>query len=92
MPSGFKLVPKIGKRKWMDVDLTSELRKRGISDDQMYGDRPLATVVQLERLVGKKRFAAEFSDLVTRNTSGVDLVPLDDMRPSINDVSDFEPV
>jgi hypothetical protein len=38
---------------------------------------------QLEKLIGKKRFEAQFSDLVTKESSGHTLVPETDNRPSV---------
>jgi len=89
MPPGFKLVPKRANRKWKDeAEATSMLKALAVDPWQ---EPKLKSPAQVEAAVGKKRFAGlledadalGFEDPITKVSSGLNLVPLDDARQSV---------
>lgn len=75
---GFKLVAKRGIRQWVNDEAPVELL-----GDKAYESK-LISVAQAEKLVGKKNFP---SDLAVSVSSGSTLVPEDDPRPAILNLS-----
>lgn len=81
VPVGFKLVPRRGRRYFLDdPDEVRDLADAYFDRDQ-YEPRKLLTVAQMEALFGKKKFAAVFKNRVEKRSSGYNLVPEDDPRP-----------
>lgn len=88
MCPGFKLVNGRATRKWKDEgNLLDDLTlMHGLDDDQIYVEpKPpaLKSPPQLEKTLGKKAFAAEFTDLVVKRSSTTNLVPISDPRPAV---------
>lgn len=91
---GFKLVNKIGRRTWVDDDRArSQIAAMGVAPDAMFTEPKLKGPAQIEKLVGKKDFAAKLSQLAPSISSGTTLVPDSDKRPevtkAIDDYSDI---
>lgn len=82
---GFKLVEGISRRKWLDEEKVVETifsRMPDLSEDQIF-DMKLKTITQMEKLVGKQRFAELLSDVVVKPQGKPTLVTLDDKRPAM---------
>lgn len=78
---GWKLVPKRPTRHWVDE---MQVRDMSVSSGvNVYGERPLLTPAQLEKLVGKRTFADHFAPLVTSISSGLKLVRESDAAPAV---------
>jgi hypothetical protein len=82
---GFKVVEGRSIRKWTDEEavadrLLSNHRELGPGD--IY-NTSLKTITGIEKLIGKKKFEAEFNDLVIKPQGKPTLVPLSDKRPAI---------
>jgi hypothetical protein len=77
---GFKLVDKRATRKYTDEEAVA---KRAAGIKGAFTEPEVRSPAQLEKLIGKKRFEAQFSDLVTKESSGHTLVPETDNRPSV---------
>jgi hypothetical protein len=87
---GFKLVDKRATRKWTDK---AELEARLTSEDVDFYEAPeLKSPAQVEKIMGKKKFARLVGDLVKKESSGHTLVPESDPRPSVStaQLEDFE--
>lgn len=70
---GYRLGQSLSVRTWVDVEAAKEaLKAAGIED--IYTPPALMTPPVIERHVGKKRFAEEFSHLAARKPCGVTLV------------------
>ncbi len=84
-PTGFKLVPKRATRKWKDVTDAADalFHVYEIDNDSLYTEPELKSPAQVEKAIGKKRFATIEADLVTKVSSGSNLVPVSDARPSV---------
>ena len=89
MPPGFKLVPKRANRKWKnEAEATSMLKALAVDP---YQEPKLKSPAQVESAVGKKRFAGlledadalGFEEPITKVSSGLNLVPLEDARQSV---------
>lgn len=77
---GFKLVDKRATRKWKDEEAAkSQLR----AIPGALTEPELRSPAQLEKLMGKKLFAARAADMVEKQSSGHTLVPDTDNRPSV---------
>lgn len=77
---GYKLVEKIGNRRWTDETAAADaLRAAGVDP---YVEPKLVTPAEAERRVGRGRRAL-LEPLTTRPTTGVALVPEHDKRPAI---------
>jgi hypothetical protein len=85
---GFKLVDKRATRKWKDEE-HAKSQLGGIPG--ALTEPEMRSPAQLEKLVGKKKFA-QYGDLVEKSSSGHTLVPDTDNRPSIAtaQLTDFE--
>lgn len=95
MPTGFKLVAKRATRRWKDPEaaLTTLVCEHDFAERDVCSEPELLSPAQLEKVLGKKRFAT-LGDLVTKQSSGTNLVPESDARPSAkaDGVRDFEGV
>jgi hypothetical protein len=83
---GFKLVQKRATRQWTDPeDVANYLLGDGYDGDEIYKPRDLKSVAQIEKLVGKKAFAASpLAGAVVKVSSGVNIAPATDPRPAVN--------
>lgn len=78
----WKLIPKRGMRRWANVDLAKErLKTEGILRD-LCADQ-LASPTQVERYLKKKGLQISITDLITTESSGVNLVREDDQRIAV---------
>jgi hypothetical protein len=97
---GQKLVDKIGRRAWIETKdaATLILHTSGLAPTDIYTEPKLKSPAQIEKLVGKKDFAARYAGLAPSRSSGTVLVPNNDRRPEVVpaieqfDVLDDEPV
>jgi hypothetical protein len=85
VPPGFKLVPKRAMRKWKGepAEVHAALMLEGLSDDEIYTEREVRSPAQIEKVMGKKVFAAIESDMVVKVSSGTNLVLETDHRPAV---------
>ena len=83
-PPGWKLVATRATRKWKDESTAkSALEQYGLDDGDLY-ERSFKSPAKIEKVVGKKPFAADLAgDLVESVSSGMTLAPVDDPRPSV---------
>jgi hypothetical protein len=83
IPTGYKLVPIRGKRKFLDPDLAMRqaAREFKVSEDALFKKKAI-TPRALEKLVGKKQ-AAEFLDAHAVKSKGLSLVTLADKREAV---------
>ena len=81
---GWKLVAKRATRQWRDV-AAAELRLKeiGLGETVMYPIPELKSPAQIEKVLGKKDFAAVEADLVAKVSSGHTLAPDSDNRPVV---------
>lgn len=92
---GFKLVEGRSNRVWIDPDIVADAiteRIPGIQADELV-EVKLKSLTAIEKIVGKKRFETELSDLVIKPEGKPTLVPESDKRPAIGIVQakkDFE--
>lgn len=80
LPTGYKFVAKVARRKWIDADeALNELLGRGFVAAEVTA---LKTPAQVEKAIGKKGYelVAEF---VEKKSSGVNLVPLSHKAPAV---------
>lgn len=91
---GWKLVEGRSNRKISDEGkLIVAMTQAGWGEDEIFKPRELQTLTKLEKLVGKKRFAEEFGDLVYKPEGKATLVPESDKRPELGTAEnefDFE--
>lgn len=82
---GFKLVEGRSNRKITDdVTAAALLRTEGLTDDKIFKPQALQTITELEKLVGKKRFAELLNAVILKPPGSPTLVPNDDKRPAID--------
>lgn len=83
IPPGWKLVATRAARRWIDeANALKRLQKYGLDDKDLYASS-FKSPAQVEKIVGKKQFAAELEeDLVEKRSSGVTLAPENDPRPT----------
>ncbi|UDL89822.1 DUF2800 domain-containing protein [Mesorhizobium sp. PAMC28654] len=91
---GYKLVQKVGRRNWTDeADAFETIESMGVNMDTVQTTPKLKSPAQIEKLVGKKDFAAKLSALAPSISSGTTLVSVSDKRPevsrAIDDFSDL---
>lgn len=83
---GLKLVESISRRKWAAEDdmVSSALFTRvpELSEEDVF-DMKLKSITAIEKLIGKKRFAEQFSDLTVKPQGKPQLVSIDDKRPAM---------
>jgi hypothetical protein len=98
MPDGFKLVPKRATRKWKDeAEALASLTRLKVSKAEAYTEPKLRSPAQLEKFFpgrNKDQRQAAMADLVVKQSSGFNLVPVEDPRPAANigAGADFEAV
>lgn len=91
-PPGWKLVDKRAMRKWADPDRAKIMFSKE-ADISLFFDEPtLKSVTQIEKNIGKKEFKKQYAGIVVQISSGKTLVPENDSRPEIKDVSPFDEV
>lgn len=81
---GWKLVEGRSNRKITDEGkLIVAMTQAGWGEDEIFKPKELQTLTNLEKLVGKKRFAEEFGDMVYKPEGKATLVPESDKRPEL---------
>lgn len=87
--SGFKVVERVGNRKWIDEAVAiSTMRGAGINP---FADPKVVSPAEAERRVGSKKTGQQlFGPLVTKDVIGHALVPVADKRPAITNFSSFK--
>lgn len=78
-PEGYKLVPKRAMRRWKDDCLAEAAFSALFDPAAIYTEPKFKSPAQIEKAIGKKTFAC-MTDLVTKVSSGTNLVPLSDPR------------
>lgn len=98
-PAGFKLVAKRANRAWKlgEDDVVAHIKSDlggGYDMRNLYTEPKLLSPAQVEKVIGKKEFAAIEKDLVIKKSSGVNLVPETDPRPAaaVDALSEFSDV
>lgn len=91
---GWKLVEGRSNRTIVDLDFAVRmLNQNGYSDAIIYKPRQLLGISELEKLLGKKEFAAVLGDVVAKPQGKPVLVPSTDKRPELDSpTTDFQPV
>lgn len=82
---GFKLVEGRSSRKWVnedDVVNTLYARMPHLTEDDLFESK-LKSITNIEKLIGKKVFAEQFSDIVVKPAGKLTLVPESDKRQAI---------
>jgi hypothetical protein len=90
--TGLKVVNGRSTRKIVDEQGLADaiLQDKTYTDDQIYTTK-LKGITELEKLIGKKRFAEEFSQFIDKPEGKPTLVPDTDKRSELNSVQkDFE--
>ena len=80
--NGFKVVEGRSNRKYKDEELVAKAAV-GAGYSDIYR-KCLITITEMEKLMGKKKFAEVLGDLVFKPTGKPTLVPLSDKRPAMN--------
>jgi hypothetical protein len=82
---GFKEVAKDGRRKWIEEKDAATLiaHSSGLPTELLYTEPKFKSPAQIEKLVGKKDFAAKYAALAPSVSSGTKLAPLSDRRPEV---------
>lgn len=79
---GYKMVPKRAERVWIDPDkAVGALAPLVANDDDLYAERKLLSVAQMEKVVGKKNLPG---NLWASVSSGFNLVRDTDSRPGVS--------
>jgi hypothetical protein len=91
---GFKLVQRVGHRKWKDEAVTTEtlVSTHGVREDDLV-TRSVKSPAQVERVLKSYGIDRDvIDDLVVRGSSGVVLVPEEDARPAarVGAAADFD--
>lgn len=91
---GFKLVEGRSVRKITDQGaVISILAQNGFAEDSYIKPTELRSITDLEKLIGKKRFAELCKDYIVKPQGKPTLVPEDDKRPAYNQASeDFKDI
>lgn len=91
---GWKLVEGRSNRVIADFDFAVKmLNQNGYSDAIIYKPRQLLGISELEKVLGKKEFAAVLGDVVVKPQGKPVLVPDTDKRPELDSpTTDFKPV
>ncbi len=80
---GWKAVEGRGSREWTDLDEAFQnLQENGVDGSLLWEQRPL-TVAQVEKVIGKKEFAACAQNFVVKNPGKPTLVKSSDKRVAI---------
>ena len=86
---GWKIVEGRSVRKITDQEAAAvALNKAGYKTAEIYKPQELRTITELEKLVGKKQFAAICSDYIEKPQGKPTLAPESDKRPAIDPVAD----
>lgn len=86
---GWKIVEGRSVRKITDQDgAANALNKAGYSTTEIYKPQELRTITDLERLTGKKQFAAICGGFVEKPQGKPTLAPESDKRPAIDPMTD----
>ena len=87
---GFKIVEKRPTRKWKDEDAIVAV---GLSPELLTKPE-LRSPAQVEKILGKKRFAKDFGEAVEKKSSGFTLASAEDPRPpaQVAQIADFSVV
>jgi hypothetical protein len=81
---GFKLVARRATRKWGDPDTVEQiLTSRNFETEETH-ETKLKSPAQIEKLMGKKPFAAALAETVVKVSSGYNMVPDTDPRPAVS--------
>lgn len=81
---GYKLVAKRADRKYKDEKrVIQPLLDAGLTATQIYEDPAIKSPAQIEKLLGKKAFAAIEKEFVEKTSSGYTLAPESDKRPAV---------
>lgn len=84
---GFKLVEGRSNRKYTDTDaITAALTTAGCNEEEIYKPVELIGITDMEKLLGKKRFAELVGPYVAKPEGKPVLVPESDKRPELNTV------
>lgn len=87
MPEGFKLVAKRAIRKWASEEAAkTKLYDLGATNDDILTEPKLKSPAQLEKLFPGKNAKARgeaMADLVVKQSSGLNLAPIEDPRPAV---------
>lgn len=92
---GYKLVEGSSRRKWVNEEKATEAifaRCPELSEDQIFNMK-LQSITEIEKLIGKKKFAELLSDVVIKPQGKPTLVPENDKRPALgleDAVNDFK--
>lgn len=82
---GFKVVEGRSMRVITSPDaVAASLTALGFADEAIYRPKELRTLTDLEKLIGKKRFAEACGDYVTKGRGKPTIVPESDKRPPYN--------
>lgn len=86
---GWKVVEGRSNRKIVDsVGVATALKAAGYDDSDIYKPKELFTITELEKLTGKKQFAALCSDFIEKPQGKPTLAPESDKRPAMNSLLD----
>lgn len=90
VPPGFKLVDKRASRKWVDkFSPRTHAAKLGLEENDFYEEK-LLSVPQIEKLIPKDK--KEVLDKYTvKESSGQNLVPIEDDRPALDKLGEMFP-
>lgn len=86
LPDGFKLVAKRSTRRWKDEAAAIGVLTAAAGNDrvsELFTEPKFKSPAQVEKVFGKKEFAAIDGDLIVKQSSGVNLVALSDPRPAV---------
>lgn len=93
---GYKLVEGVSRRKWIEdedkIINTIYARVPEMTEDQLF-ETKLKTITNVEKIVGKKKFAELLSDLTIKPQGKPTLVPDNDKRPALgieDAINDFK--
>lgn len=87
--SGYKIVEGRSIRRITDQEaVMSLLDKEGYAKEAYVKPTELRSITDLERLIGKKRFASLCAEYITKPQGKPTLVPDDDKRPAFNSATD----
>jgi hypothetical protein len=91
LPTGYKLVAKRATRKWKDPEFAiGELKREfGLMEEQIFKEPKLKTPAQIENALGKGNTAG-LEELTIKESSGSNLVPLSDARPTLKPTASDE--
>jgi len=80
---GFKLVARRATRKWGDPEIVEQILTSRNFDTEETHETKLKSPAQIEKLMGKKPFAAALAETVIKVSSGYNMVPDTDPRPAV---------